>query len=178
MDRPKLLYLQGRPSPALATRCRSCIDLRPTRLNLSIANVHVVLDRSRRQDGDLRKSHHVRLSPSALSRIIGGIPRVIMSLLCLLPTRSVLCLPSYYKVLFPILLGIPQLSCKQCQSRKSKCNKQTPCSACQKAGTQCDVVQRARFPRGRSGKTKDKTAALEPRIARLEALVHQHNATG
>lgn len=101
-----------------------------------------------------------------------------MSLLCLLPTRSVLCLASYYKVLFPILLGMPQLSCKQCQSRKSKCNKQTPCSACQKAGTQCDVVQRARLPRGRSGKTKDKTAALEPRIARLEALVHQYNATG
>ena len=71
---------------------------------------------------------------------------------------------------------MPQLSCKQCHIRKSKCDKQNPCSACRKAGIQCHVVQRARLPRGRSGRTKD-TTALESRVIRLEALVHQYRSS-
>ena len=69
---------------------------------------------------------------------------------------------------------MPQLNCKQCHIRKSRCDKQNPCSACRRAGISCDVVQRARLPRGRSGKTKG-TATLESRVVRLEALIHRYH---
>lgn len=70
---------------------------------------------------------------------------------------------------------MPQLNCKQCHNRKLRCDKQNPCSACRRAGIQCDLVQRARLPRGRSGKTKG-TAALESRVVRLEALIHRYSS--
>ena len=65
----------------------------------------------------------------------------------------------------------PRLSCKQCRQRKTKCNKGAPCSACKNAGLNCDVVQRARLPRGRSGKVRDKSTLLETRVARMEDLL-------
>ncbi|KAF2171008.1 hypothetical protein M409DRAFT_51243 [Zasmidium cellare ATCC 36951] len=69
---------------------------------------------------------------------------------------------------------LAQLSCEQCQRRKTKCSKTTPCSACEKAGIQCTAVQRQRLPRGRSGKQRaDITTrrALRDRVERLESLV-------
>jgi hypothetical protein len=40
-----------------------------------------------------------------------------------------------------------------------------------KLGSKCEVVQRARLPRGRTGRTKK--TALEERVARLENLMKQ-----
>ncbi|KAK5953317.1 hypothetical protein OHC33_005885 [Knufia fluminis] len=48
-----------------------------------------------------------------------------------------------------------QLTCEQCKQRKTK----------------CDKVQRARLPRGKTGKGRSKNAALESKVARLESLV-------
>ena len=75
-------------------------------------------------------------------------------------------------------MSIPkaQLSCAQCTSRRRKCDKLTPsCTACLKAGLDCDRVQRYRLPRGRSGNIgkpdgKGK-AALKERVLRLGDVV-------
>jgi hypothetical protein len=64
-----------------------------------------------------------------------------------------------------------RLSCEQCRRRKTKCDKEAPCSACQNAGFSCNTVQRARLPRGRSALHRSK--ALDTRVARLEELVRQ-----
>lgn len=66
-----------------------------------------------------------------------------------------------------------KLSCEECRRRKTKCDKGSPCSACKHAGITCTAVQRARLPRGRSGKAKNKGSALELRVAQLEGLVRQ-----
>ncbi|RMY79362.1 hypothetical protein D0862_13192 [Hortaea werneckii] len=66
-----------------------------------------------------------------------------------------------------------RLSCEQCQARKTKCDKNLPCSACVKAGHQCTPVQRQRLPRGRSGKARSREDALKARIGRLESVVTQ-----
>jgi len=63
------------------------------------------------------------------------------------------------------------LSCEQCKRRKTKCNKGSPCSACEAGDLTCTPVQRARLPRGKTGKIKGKNAALEDKVARLESLV-------
>ena len=42
-------------------------------------------------------------------------------------------------------------------------------------GSKCDVVQRARLPRGRSARVKK--TALEERVARLESLLKQVSGT-
>ncbi|KAF2428941.1 hypothetical protein EJ08DRAFT_718779 [Tothia fuscella] len=65
----------------------------------------------------------------------------------------------------------PKLSCTQCRQRKKKCDKNVPCSACTRAGLACNSVQRARLPRGRSGKAKYKNFQLEDRVARIEKLL-------
>lgn len=67
----------------------------------------------------------------------------------------------------------PQLSCEQCRLRKRKCDKNVPCSTCKQAGLQCEVVQRARLPRGRSGKIRSKNKGLESRVGRIEELLKQ-----
>nr|POE76209.1 c6 finger domain transcription factor nscr [Quercus suber] len=69
-----------------------------------------------------------------------------------------------------------QLSCEQCQRRKTKCDKTSPCHACRKAGLNCTSVQRHRLPRGRSGNTKANAsinAALKDRVIKLEAAVQR-----
>ena len=71
---------------------------------------------------------------------------------------------------------MPQLSCEECSTRKTKCDKQAPCSACRSAGLRCHAIERARKPRGRSGKNRSQNTALESRVARLETLLQQ--ATG
>lgn len=66
----------------------------------------------------------------------------------------------------------PLLSCEQCKKRKTKCDKGSPCSACAATGLECRPVQRARLPRGRTGKTKKKNSALEDKVAKLESLLY------
>lgn len=66
-----------------------------------------------------------------------------------------------------------RLSCEQCQARKTKCDKNLPCSACVKGGHQCTPVHRQRLPRGRSGRTRNREDALKARIGRLESVVTQ-----
>jgi hypothetical protein len=74
---------------------------------------------------------------------------------------------------------LPTLSCHFCRHRKIKCDKLDPCTACQRAGVNCESVRRKRLPRGRhisksvatrgSNTTRD---ALKEKIDRLEALVN------
>lgn len=68
------------------------------------------------------------------------------------------------------ILPVP-LSCEQCRRRKTKCDKAAPCSACKNAGIACNAIQRARLPRGRSGKVQNKNAMLNARVAHMEQLV-------
>ncbi|KAH9224996.1 hypothetical protein DL95DRAFT_351088 [Leptodontidium sp. 2 PMI_412] len=64
-----------------------------------------------------------------------------------------------------------RLSCEQCKRRKTKCDKQAPCTACKNAGIKCNTVQRARKPRGRTAQQKG--GEIDSRVARLEELVRQ-----
>lgn len=63
------------------------------------------------------------------------------------------------------------LTCAQCQRRKVKCDKKSPCGPCQLADLSCVTVQRPRRPRGRRAGGDDKSAELESRVACLEALL-------
>ncbi|KAI0153089.1 hypothetical protein GGR57DRAFT_513333 [Xylariaceae sp. FL1272] len=65
----------------------------------------------------------------------------------------------------------PRLSCAQCRARKKRCDKGNPCSSCVDAGIHCDIVQRSRLPRGRSGLQRTKNSELEDRIIRIENLL-------
>ncbi|KAF2150201.1 hypothetical protein K461DRAFT_296576 [Myriangium duriaei CBS 260.36] len=67
----------------------------------------------------------------------------------------------------------PRLTCEQCRQRKRKCDKGVPCSSCKAAGLRCEAVQRARLPRGRTGRAKEKNKKLEERVARIESLLSQ-----
>ncbi|KAG4437485.1 hypothetical protein IFR05_007040 [Cadophora sp. M221] len=67
-----------------------------------------------------------------------------------------------------------RLSCEQCKRRKTKCDKQAPCTACKNAGIKCNTVQRARKPRGRTAQQKG--GEIDSRVARLEELVRQLKA--
>jgi hypothetical protein len=72
------------------------------------------------------------------------------------------------------MLSAPRLACEQCKRRKTRCNKGSPCSACKNAGLHCHTVQRARLPRGKSGKTRSQqNRVLEDRVVRLENLLAQ-----
>jgi hypothetical protein len=68
----------------------------------------------------------------------------------------------------------PRLACEQCKRRKIRCNKGSPCSACKNADLQCHTVQRARLPRGKSGKSRVHNTQLEDRVARIESLLVRH----
>ncbi|KAJ8115101.1 hypothetical protein OPT61_g3182 [Boeremia exigua] len=69
----------------------------------------------------------------------------------------------------------PRLACQQCKQRKLRCDKGSPCTACRTAGLACQVVQRARLPRGKSAKNRKQRQSLDGRIKQLEALLEQHN---
>jgi hypothetical protein len=73
----------------------------------------------------------------------------------------------------PIMDSKPRLSCEQCRRRKTRCNKEMPCSSCKTSGLRCEFVLRARLPRGRSGKIRSKNAMLESRVARIEELLEK-----
>ena len=66
-----------------------------------------------------------------------------------------------------------QLSCEQCKRKKTKCDKRVPCSACRAGSLECHPVQRARLPRGRTGKVKKRNVVLEDKVAKLEGLLHR-----
>ncbi|KAF2027988.1 hypothetical protein EK21DRAFT_70812 [Setomelanomma holmii] len=71
----------------------------------------------------------------------------------------------------------PRLACEECKRRKIRCNKDSPCSACKTAGLACHTVQRARLPRGKSGKARYQNNMLETRVARIEQLLAQQAET-
>ena len=63
------------------------------------------------------------------------------------------------------------LSCEQCRRRKTKCDKRSPCSACQQSGITCTAIQRPRRPRGRHARAKHNEDVINSRILQLEDLV-------
>lgn len=78
----------------------------------------------------------------------------------------------------PTSSAAPQvrLSCEMCRRRKIKCDKLDPCSNCQRMCITCVPVERARFPRGRSGRSAaekrfHQDTHLKDRISRLEDLI-------
>lgn len=79
--------------------------------------------------------------------------------------------------------SLPTLSCQFCRHRKIKCDKLDPCTACQRAGVNCESIRRKRLPRGRHisksaatnrgrGGNTARDASLKEKIDRLEALVN------
>lgn len=62
------------------------------------------------------------------------------------------------------------LSCLQCQQRKRKCDKNSPCQACSQACITCTPISRARLPRGRHA-IQQGNGDLRQRVARLEKLL-------
>ncbi|OOF99071.1 hypothetical protein ASPCADRAFT_163043 [Aspergillus carbonarius ITEM 5010] len=60
--------------------------------------------------------------------------------------------------------------------RKVKCDKLDPCTNCQRLGARCVPVERARLPRGRSGRLAierpgDQDANLKDRVSKLESII-------
>ncbi|PYH89157.1 hypothetical protein BO71DRAFT_444765 [Aspergillus ellipticus CBS 707.79] len=69
-----------------------------------------------------------------------------------------------------------RLSCEACRQRKVKCDKSNPCTNCQRLGTRCVPVERARLPRGRSGRlaterSTDTGVNLKDRVSKLESVI-------
>jgi hypothetical protein len=79
----------------------------------------------------------------------------------------------YTSLATPSMIPAPRLACEQCKCRKIRCNKGSPCSACKNADLHCHTVQRARLPRGKSGKVRRQNKVLEDRVARIESLLAQ-----
>ncbi|RAL16344.1 Zn(II)2Cys6 transcription factor [Aspergillus homomorphus CBS 101889] len=77
-----------------------------------------------------------------------------------------------------------RLSCETCRQRKVKCDKLNPCTNCQRLGTRCVPVERARLPRGRSGRlasersNHDPDANLRDRVAKLEGIIRDLARSG
>lgn len=63
------------------------------------------------------------------------------------------------------------LSCTNCRKRKVKCNKLSPCSACERSCLSCVFPNRARLPRGRTGGSKATNNELLRRLSKLEELL-------
>ncbi|GKZ29020.1 hypothetical protein AbraIFM66950_002541 [Aspergillus brasiliensis] len=71
-----------------------------------------------------------------------------------------------------------RLSCETCRQRKVKCDKLNPCTNCQRLRTRCVPVERARLPRGRSGRPAterpgDQDASLKDRVSKLENIIRE-----
>ncbi|KAH7076109.1 hypothetical protein FB567DRAFT_632393 [Paraphoma chrysanthemicola] len=71
------------------------------------------------------------------------------------------------------MVHTPRLACEQCKRRKIRCDKSSPCLACRNAGLDCHAVERARLPRGKSGKARTQNRMLETRISRIEEMLAQ-----
>lgn len=72
--------------------------------------------------------------------------------------------------------GPRALSCVTCRQRKVKCNKESPCNHCTKAGIQCVFPNRVRVPRAKQTGSRTRDAELLKRISRLESLVSKIDA--
>lgn len=67
------------------------------------------------------------------------------------------------------------LSCTNCRKRKVKCNKTSPCSACDRSSLVCIFPNRARLPRGRTSGSKTANVELLRRVNKLEELLEKAN---
>jgi hypothetical protein len=67
------------------------------------------------------------------------------------------------------------LSCTNCRKRKVKCNKTSPCSACDRSSLICIFPNRARLPRGRTSGSKTTNIELLRRVKKLEELLDKAN---
>ncbi|KAL8819178.1 MAG: hypothetical protein Q9223_002331 [Gallowayella weberi] len=65
------------------------------------------------------------------------------------------------------------LSCGTCRERKVRCDKNQPCSTCQRAKVPCIFPSAKRLPRKRQGERKKTNEKLLQRLNRLEALVEK-----
>ncbi|KAL8724927.1 MAG: hypothetical protein Q9166_007675 [cf. Caloplaca sp. 2 TL-2023] len=65
------------------------------------------------------------------------------------------------------------LSCGTCRERKVRCDKNQPCSTCQRAKLPCIFPSAKRLPRKRQGERKKTNEKLLQRLNRLEALVEK-----
>lgn len=78
-------------------------------------------------------------------------------------------------------VALPQLNCELCRTRKIKCDKLQPCTACVSTGAHCVPVYRLRMPRGRHVLHQSRSSAaavdddLRRRVRRLEVLVNKAN---
>lgn len=70
------------------------------------------------------------------------------------------------------------LSCTNCRKRKVKCNKTSPCAACERSSLPCVFPNRARLPRGRTGGSKTTNNELLHRLNKLEELLEKANQQG
>lgn len=70
------------------------------------------------------------------------------------------------------------LSCTNCRKRKVKCNKTSPCTACERSSLPCVFPNRARLPRGRTGGSKTTNVELLRRLSKLEELLEKANQEG
>ena len=71
-----------------------------------------------------------------------------------------------------------RLTCEACRNRKVKCDKLSPCINCQRFGIACVPVERARLPRGRSGRvvtgqSSDSETNLRDRVTKLEDVIRK-----
>lgn len=69
-----------------------------------------------------------------------------------------------------------RLSCETCRQRKIKCDKLSPCTSCERLGALCIPVERARLPRGRTGRpamhrAPESDSDLRDRVSRIEQLL-------
>lgn len=69
-----------------------------------------------------------------------------------------------------------RLSCETCRQRKIKCDKLSPCTNCQRLGTLCMPVERARLPRGRTvrpamQRAPESDSDLRDRVSRIEQIL-------
>lgn len=75
-------------------------------------------------------------------------------------------------------IGKHLLSCTNCRKRKVKCNKTSPCAACERSSLPCIFPNRARLPRGRTGGSKTTNNELLHRLTKLEELLEKANQGG
>ncbi|KAK2606278.1 hypothetical protein QQS21_003326 [Conoideocrella luteorostrata] len=70
--------------------------------------------------------------------------------------------------------GLQSYSCFKCRQRKVKCDRNSPCSNCIKAGQHCSFVPPVR---GKRKRTKPPRENLHAKLARYEALLKSYGAS-
>ena len=62
------------------------------------------------------------------------------------------------------------ISCVNCRRKKVKCDRQQPCSACQKSGLICVPAAKARASKSKKTEMRARNSELQSRLDRLESL--------